>query len=262
MSFALVNAALAQPLPPARRAVLLALADMANHAGTCWPSVSTLARRACLSVRSVFNHLGELVRAGLIQRRARIGRSSLYSLSGQAVAPSTPAPEHAASTPASQPNEATSAPAPELTPTHQPAQQTAPAPAIAPVVLTVGTVVQAMRAAGLVGAYDCAPLAALVATSGDVTEFTEAASTATQRGRGFAWALARVEGKRKDASRPQVHADVARCTVPGMAGRDPVLTQIEADAAQAAPPPASIRERLARLKAEIMGGLAGAGGMT
>lgn len=254
MSFALVNQALALPLPPARRAVLLVLADMANHAGTCWPSVSTLARRACLSVRSVFNHLGELVRAGLIQRRARIGRSSLYSLSGQALAPSTPTPEHAASTPASQPNEATSAPAPEVIPTPQPAQKSAPAPVIAPEVLTVETVVQAMRAAGLLGAYETQSLTALVATSGDVTEFTEAASAATQRGRGFAWALARVEGKRKDAtSRPQVHADVARCTVPGMAGRDPVLTQIEADAAQAAPPPASIRERLAQLRAAITG---------
>ena len=253
MSFSLVNAAIAQPLPPARRAVLLVLADMANHAGTCWPSIATIARRACLSVRSVFSHLAALVKDGLIQRRARIGRSSLYSLSGQALAPSTPAPEHAASTPASQPNEATSAPAPELTPTHQPAQQTAPAPAIAPVVLTVGTVVQAMRAAGLVGAYDCAPLAALVATSGDVTEFTEAASTATQRGRGFAWALARVEGKRKDASRPRVHADVSRCTVPGMVGRDPVLIQIEADAAQASPPSAGIRQRLAQLRAAIVG---------
>ena len=262
MSFALVNQALALPLPPARRAVLVALADRANAAGICWPSVQDIARRACLSVRSVFNHLGELVRAGLIQRRARIGRSSLYSLSGQALAPSTPTPEHAASTPASQLNEATSAPAPEVIPTHQPAQQSAPAPVIAPEVLTVETVVQAMRAAGLLGAYETQSLTALVATSGDVTEFTEAASAATQRGKGFAWALARVEGKRKDANRPQVHADVARCTVPGMVGRDPVLTQIEADAAQAAPPPASIRERLARLKAEIMGGLAGAGGMT
>ncbi len=253
MSFALVNAALAQPLPPARRAVLLALADMANHAGTCWPSIATIARRACLSVRSVFNHLGELVRAGLIQRRARIGRSSLYSLSGQALAPSTPTPEHAASTPASQPEQSQNAPAPELTPTHQPAQQTAPAPAIAPTVLTVGSVVQAMRAAGLVGAYETQSLTELVATSGDVTEFTEAATAATQRGRGFAWALARVEGKRKDASRPQVHADVARSTVPGMVGRDPVLIQIEQDAAQASPPPVGIRERLAQLRAAIVG---------
>ena len=252
MSYALVNQAIAQPLPPARRAVLLALADMANAAGTCWPSIATIARRACMSVRSIFTHLKALEGMGLLTRRQRIGRSSLYSLTGQALAPSTPAPADAASTPTASAEQATSAPAPELTPIHQPAQQSAPAPAIAPTVLTVGTVVQAMRAAGLVGAYETQSLAALVATSGDVTEFTEAATSATQRGRGFAWALARVEGKRKDASRPQVHADVARCTVPGMVGRDPVLTQIEADAAQAAPPPASIRERLAQLRAALV----------
>ena len=45
MSFALTNTALAMPLPPARRAVLLALSDMANAAGVCWPSIATLARR-------------------------------------------------------------------------------------------------------------------------------------------------------------------------------------------------------------------------
>ncbi len=82
MSHALVNQAIAMPLPPARRAVLLALADMANHAGTCWPSIATLARRACLSVRSIFTHLKALEGMGLLTRRQRIGRSSLYSLTG------------------------------------------------------------------------------------------------------------------------------------------------------------------------------------
>ncbi len=250
MSHALVNAALAQPMPPARRAVLLALADMANHAGTCWPSIATIARRACLSVRSVFNHLGALVRAGLIQRRARIGRSSLYSLSGQALAPSTPAPEHAASTPASQPNEATSAPVPELTPTHQPAQQTAPAPAIAPTVLTVGTVVQAMRAAGLVGAYDCAPLAALVTSASDgVAEFVSVAAEAVAKKKGFPWVLTVIKNRRAD----RAQANTARTTVPSKPGRDPVLAQIEQDAAKATAPPAGIRERLAQLRAAIVG---------
>ena len=240
MSHALVNAALAQPMPPARRAVLLALSDMANAAGVCWPSIATLARRACMSVRSVFNHLAELVRAGLIQRRQRIGRSNLFTLT---LAPLSDGP-------APLPEQATNAPSPEVTPTHQPPQQSAPAPTT---VLTVGTVVSAMREVGMLGAYDCKPLAALVDSASDMAEFTEAASAATQRGRGFAWALARVEGKRKDASRPQVHADVARCTVPGMMGRDPVLIQIEQDAAQAAPPPASIRERLAQLRAALVG---------
>jgi DNA-binding transcriptional ArsR family regulator len=253
MSYALVNQAIAQPLPPARRAVLLALADMANAAGTCWPSIATIARRACMSVRSIFTHLKALEGMGLLTRRQRIGRSSLYSLTGQALAPSTPAPADAASTPTASAEQATSAPAPELTPTHQPAQQSAPAPAV----LTVETVVQAMRRAGLVGAYETQSLAALVDSASDMDEFTEAASAASKKGMGFAWALARVEGKRKDANRPPVHADVSRCTVPGMVGRDPVLIQLEQDAAKATAPPASIRERLARLKAEIVGAVAG-----
>ena len=245
MSFALVNAALAQPMPPARRAVLLALADMANQAGVCWPSISTIARRACLSVRSVFNHLRELVAAGLLTRRQRIGRASLYTVAAR------PADT------ASAPGHATTAPVPDAVPMPPPAQPSAPAPAIAPAVLTVGSVVQAMRRAGLVGAYETQSLAALVDSASDMDEFTEAASAASKKGMGFAWALARVEGKRKDASRQPVHADVARCTVPGIVGRDPVLIQLEQDAAKAAPPPASIRERLARLKAEIVGTVAG-----
>ena len=247
MSYALVNKAIAQPLPPARRAVLLALADMANAAGTCWPSIATIARRACMSVRSIFTHLKALEGMGLLTRRQRIGRSSLYSLTGQALAPSKPAPADAASTPTASAEQATSAPAPEITPTHQPAQQSAPAPAV----LTVETVVQAMRRAGLVGAYECGSLAALVLTSAaGVSEFTEAASEATKRGKGFVWALARVKGQRADRA-----ALVA--TVPGRAGRDPVLIQLEQDAAKATAPPASIRERLARLKAEIVGAVAG-----
>lgn len=189
----------------------------------------------------------------LLTRRQRIGRSSLYSLTGQASAvhaPTTDAPTDGTD---SAPDQATSAPAPAPISAQQPAQQSAPAPAV----LTVETVVQAMRRAGLVGAYETQSLTALVAGASDVTEFTEAASAASKKGMGFAWALARVEGKRKDASRPPVHADVARCTVPGMVGRDPVLIQLEQDAAKSSPPPASIRERLARLKAEIVGAVAG-----
>ncbi len=245
MSYALVNQALAQPLPPGTRMVLLALADMANAAGTCWPSIATIARRACMSVRSIFTHLKALEGMGLLTRRQRIGRSSLYSLTGQALAPSTPA---------SKPNEATSAPAPEVIPTPQPAQQSAPAPAIAPAVLTVGSVVQAMREVGMLGAYDCAPLAALVLTSAaGVSEFTSVAAEAVSKGKGFPWVLTVVKARRAD----RAQADTVRTTVPGMVGRDPVLIQLEQDAAKASPAPASIRERLARLKAEIVGAVAG-----
>ena len=236
MSHALVNAALAQPMPPARRAVLLALADMANHAGTCWPSIATIARRACMSVRSVFNHLAELVRAGLIQRRQRIGRSNLFTLTLECP---TPLPE-----------QPTSAPAPEVTPTHQPAQQSAPGPAIAPTVLTVGTVVSAMREVGMLGAYDCKPLAALVTSASDgVAEFVSVAAEAVAKKKGFPWVLTVIKNRRAD----RAQADTAHSTVPSKPGRDPVLAQIEQDAAKATAPPAGIRERMAQLRAAIVG---------
>lgn len=235
MSYTLTNTARAIPMPPGRRAVLLELADMANAAGICWPSISTLARRACVSVRSVFTHLAELVKAGLLTRRQRIGRSNVFTLAlptdGPAVAPDQP----------------TSAPVTEAVQTAAPAQKSAPAPAV----LTVGSVVQAMREVGMLGAYDCTPLAALVTTATEgVSEFTSVAAEAVSKGKGFPWVLTVVKARRTD----RAQADTARSTVPSQQGRDPVLLEIERDAAQAAPPPAGIRERLAALRASIVGG--------
>lgn len=235
MSYTLTNTARAIPMPPGRRAVLLELADMANAAGICWPSISTLARRACVSVRSVFTHLAELVKAGLLTRRQRIGRSNVFTLAlptdGPAVAPDQP----------------TSAPVTETMQTAAPAQKSAPAPAV----LTVGSVVQAMRQAGMLGAYDCTPLAALVTTATEgVSEFTSVAAEAVSKGKGFPWVLTVVKARRTD----RAQADTARSTVPSQPGRDPVLLEIERDAAQAAPPPVSVRERLAALRASIVGG--------
>lgn len=224
MSYTLLNAALVQPLPPARRMVLLALADAANVAGVCWPSVTTIARRCCLSVRSVFAHLKELVAAGLLARRQRIGRSTVYTVSTPTPTPDT-----------------------EVAPTPQLAPETPPAPAV--VALSVDTVVEAMRRAGLLGAYDCPPLAALVASSSDgVAEFTQVASEAVAKNKGFPWALTVIKGRRTDADR--THTTVASKP---HGGRDPVLVAIERDAAQAAPPPAGIRERLAQLRAAMVG---------
>ena len=67
--------------------------------------------------------------------------------------------------------------------------------------------------------------------------------------------------------RPANPADVARMTVPGRPGRDPVLVAIERDAAKAAPPPAAVREQLAAIRAQMAdgqqarrrGGVAGGG---
>lgn len=291
MSFALINEAIAMPLPPARRMVLLQLSRMANRAGACWPSVQTLARQCCLSVRSVFNHLAALAKAGLIQRRNRLGRSTVYTVTAP-VASSDPA---ASATQTGQPSvqpapaspgettgeamgetqtivrqgQAVSAPEPVREPLPKPTRTPVPA-AVSTVGLTVGSVVQAMRAAGLLGAYATPSLATLVATASGPHEFSEAASQASKRGKGLAWALARVEGKRQDSRQdsrqdgrqdaapsassppPVVHADQARTTVPSRPGRDPVLIQIERDAALAVPPPAGVREQLARLRAQIV----------
>ena len=282
MSFALINEAIAMPLPPARRMVLLQLSRMANQAGACWPSVQTLARQCCLSVRSVFNHLAALAKAGLIQRRNRLGRSTVYTVTAP-VASSDPAASatqtgqpSARPAPAS-PGETTgeamgetqtivrqepsvSAPEPVREPLPKPTRTPVPA-AVSTAGLTVGSVVQAMRAAGLLGAYATPSLATLVATASGPHEFSEAASQASKRGKGLAWALARVAGKRQDgrqdaaasaSSPPVVHADQARTTVPSRPGRDPVLVQIERDAALAVPPPAGVREQLARLRAQIV----------
>ena len=287
MSFALINEAIAMPLPPARRMVLLQLSRMANQAGACWPSVQTLARQCCLSVRSVFNHLAALAKAGLIQRRNRLGRSTVYTVTAP-VASSDPAASatqtgqpSARPAPAS-PGETTgeamgetqtivrkepSVSAPESAreterePLPKPTRTPVPA-AVSTAGLTVGSVVQAMRAAGLLGAYATPSLATLVATASGPHEFSEAASEASKRGKGLAWALARVAGKRQDGRQdaaasassppPVVHADQARTTVPSRPGRDPVLVQIERDAALAVPPPAGVREQLARLRAQIV----------
>lgn len=290
MSFALINTAIAMPLPPARRMVLLQLSRMANQAGACWPSVQTLARQCCLSVRSVFNHLAALAKAGLIQRRNRLGRSTVYTVTAPAPSSDPAAATTQTGQPSVQPAPASpgettgeamgetqtivrkepSVSAPESAreterePLPKPTRTPVPA-AVSTAGLTVGSVVQAMRAAGLLGAYATPSLATLVATASGPHEFSEAASEASKRGKGLAWALARVAGKRQDSrqdgrqdaaasasSPPVVHADQARTTVPSRPGRDPVLIQIERDAALAVPPPAGVREQLARLRAQIV----------
>jgi hypothetical protein len=283
MSFALINEAIAMPLPPARRMVLLQLSRMANQAGACWPSVQTLARQCCLSVRSVFNHLAALAKAGLIQRRNRLGRSTVYTVTAPVASSDPAASATQTGQPSVQPAPASpgettgeamgetqtilrqepsvSAPEPVREPLPKPTRTPVPA-AVSTVGLTVGSVVQAMRAAGLLGAYATPSLATLVATASGPHEFSEAASQASKRGKGLAWALARVAGKRQDGRQdaaasassppPVVHADQARTTVPSRPGRDPVLVQIERDAALAVPPPAGVREQLARLRAQIV----------
>ena len=64
--------------------VALALADMANEAGECWPSISTLAGMCGLDVRSVRRYIKALRVAGFMAIRERFlankQRSNIYQL--------------------------------------------------------------------------------------------------------------------------------------------------------------------------------------
>lgn len=51
--------------------VLLALADIANHEGECWPSVGTLTEMTCLGKTAVKDHVQALKDAGILEVEAR-----------------------------------------------------------------------------------------------------------------------------------------------------------------------------------------------
>lgn len=57
-------------LPQSRKFLLLALADQANDAGECWPSVRTLAARCSMGRRTVFDSLADLESEGWLSREA------------------------------------------------------------------------------------------------------------------------------------------------------------------------------------------------
>ena len=59
----------------AQKAVLLALADHADAAGRCWPSLTTLSAKTCAARRTVINALSALEKAGLISRDRQQGGS-------------------------------------------------------------------------------------------------------------------------------------------------------------------------------------------
>lgn len=133
---------------------------------------------------------------------------------------------------------------------------------------SAGSVCLTLKACGIPDVSPGNPkLRALLAAGADMAEFLDAGQRAVKAGKGFAYALAIVEGERRratelaaqlhtgampaQASKPtfaQAQADIARTTVPGREGRDPTLERIEADAAKAAPMPPEIRAKLAALR--------------
>jgi DNA-binding MarR family transcriptional regulator len=64
-------------LPPSMKLVLMALADIANDEGICWPSVRLLARKCSLSDRTVRGIIADLEAKGFIriERRFRTNGS-------------------------------------------------------------------------------------------------------------------------------------------------------------------------------------------
>jgi hypothetical protein len=77
------------PAKQAERFVLLALADYCNDDGECWPAVSTIARKTCLSVRGVQTILRNLEAAGWLTTVIGGGRNNCnqYRISPAGYAP-------------------------------------------------------------------------------------------------------------------------------------------------------------------------------
>lgn len=68
--------------------VLLALADNANDAGVCWPSIPKVANRCSLDERTVFRAIAMLEGGGHVTTEARPGKSTIYRV--HPLQPSTP----------------------------------------------------------------------------------------------------------------------------------------------------------------------------
>ena len=66
-----MNWAWHQALPSTQKFVLLALADMADDDGVCWPSMSTLAKRCAVSTRTVRRALRDLTKLDFLQCELR-----------------------------------------------------------------------------------------------------------------------------------------------------------------------------------------------
>ena len=66
-----MNWAWEQKLKPTPKLILMALADAANDFGVCWPSVSTLATKCCVSIRTVRRVMQHLVDRKLLLSESR-----------------------------------------------------------------------------------------------------------------------------------------------------------------------------------------------
>lgn len=73
MSIAAMNWAWAQALPPSSKLILMSLADAADETGLCWPRIRVIAKKCCVSERTVQRVIKEFERDGvlIVQRHYR-----------------------------------------------------------------------------------------------------------------------------------------------------------------------------------------------
>ena len=81
-----------QGMSAAQKAVLISLADNANDEGVCWPAISTIVKRTCLSERAVRNAIRWLEDSKVIASHQRHGRSTWYTVTPSSYAPGTSCP--------------------------------------------------------------------------------------------------------------------------------------------------------------------------
>lgn len=81
-----------QDMTATKKAVLISLADNASDEGVCWPSISTIGVRTCLSERAVRDALRWLEEAGVLISNQRYGRSTWYTITPAGYAPSVKCP--------------------------------------------------------------------------------------------------------------------------------------------------------------------------
>lgn len=81
MSVSQINAAWqVRGITSSQKLVLVCLADNANDAGFCWPSLSDIRARCCMEERAVQRAMAALEKKGMIRRIFRKGRSTQYWL--------------------------------------------------------------------------------------------------------------------------------------------------------------------------------------
>lgn len=126
MSVEQIALAWASGVPPIDRLVLLALADWADKAGRCWPSVPQLAEKTGVHERTVRLALIRLEAGGKLERQSVIGKGTRYRLTIAATPGATPTPG-AAPTPGVAPGTPGAAPTNTLA-TRQKRKKASPSP--------------------------------------------------------------------------------------------------------------------------------------